>query len=573
MNIGTELAKRGFIDKKTAAEVAEEAEKYGRKPEEILLDRNLVPEDVLFDVKSKLLKIPFERIIPKEISPDLLGLIPKEAAQYYQMVPLEKENNVLKVGMVYPEDLKAQEALRFLSRQEDFLYKVVLITLDTFRKIFRKYQPLVKEVKTALEDLEQQLKPKKFPAIKASAQEIVRKISEAPVSKIVAVILEHAVEGRASDIHIEPTKENTRVRFRLDGILHSSLFLPRKIHPSVVARIKIISNLRIDETRIPQDGRFSVRMSGQNVDFRVSTFPTSLGEKVVIRVLDPSTGMKSFEDLGLAEYNLSLIKEAVKKPFGSILSTGPTGSGKTTTLYSILRTMNKEGVNIVTLEDPIEYYLKGINQSQVRPEIGYSFASGLRHILRQDPDIIMVGEIRDSETASLATHAALTGHIVLSTLHTTNAVGAIPRLIDMGIEPYLLPPTLTVIIAQRLVRKLCPFCKKKVKAKGKIKEIISQEAEKLPRSLKVKYKAKPPFYIYQAQGCKKCRNKGYSGRIALLEVLKMTSQLADIISVSPSETEIIKEANRQQMVTMKQDGVLKALSGTTSMEEVLRVAA
>jgi type IV pilus assembly protein PilB len=298
-----------------------------------------------------------------------------------------------------------------------------------------------------------------------------------------------------------------------------------------------------------------------------------MGEKAVIRVLDPTTGMKSLEALGLNDQVREAIAEAVDKPYGMILATGPTGCGKTTTLYSVLQILNKEGVNILTLEDPIEYYIEGVNQSQVRPEIGYSFASGLRSVVRQDPDIIMVGEIRDPETASLATHAALTGHIVLSTIHTNNAIGVIPRLIDLGIEPYLLPPTVSLSLAQRLVRVLCPHCKKKIKAEGEAKNIILNEIKDLPEKLKNKLKIKLPFYIYISQGCKKCRGEGYSGRVSIAEVLKMTPQLADLILKTPSETEILKEAQRQGMITMRQDGILKVLAGTTSIEEILRVAA
>jgi len=297
-------------------------------------------------------------------------------------------------------------------------------------------------------------------------------VEDAPISKVVAVILKHAVEGGASDIHIEPVQGKVRVRFRLDGVLHSSIFLPFKVLPSVVARIKILATLKIDETRVPQDGRFSTKIKDKIVDFRVSTLPTVLGEKVVIRILDPSQRKITFEDLGMTGRNLKILEEAIKNPFGMILSTGPTGSGKTTSLYTVLGVLNQEGVNVMTLEDPVEYVIEGVNQSQVRPEIDYGFASGLRHMVRQDPDVIMVGEIRDAETASLAIHAALTGHLVLSTLHTTNALGVIPRLLDMGIDQFLLPFTLNVAIGQRLTRKLCLYCRKKVKATGKIKNLI-----------------------------------------------------------------------------------------------------
>jgi len=474
--------------------------------------------------------------------------------------------------MVYPEDLKAQEALKFLARQAPFTYQVFLITPTTFSNLLKQYRTLRREVGRALEELETEFKEEKVEVRPRTAAEFERLAEEAPITKIVAVILRHAVEGKASDIHVEPTREKLRIRFRLLGILHSSIFLPLRTHPAVVSRIKILSNLKIDETRIPQDGRFSTKINGKSIDFRVSTFPTTLGEKVAIRVLDPTIGLKTFGELGLEKRNLGVVKQAIKRPYGLILASGPTGCGKTTTLYAVLQTLNKEGVNIVTLEDPVEYFIEGINQSQVRPEIGYDFAIGLRHIVRQDPDIIMVGEIRDPETASLATHAALTGHIVLSTVHTSNAIGVIPRLLDLGIQPYLIPPTLSIIIAQRLLRRLCDNCKKKTKPKKEIKDLILKEIDNLPPKSKKDFEIPKPLYIWQATGCRECNNEGFTGRIGLYEILSMTDQLSDIILKEPSEREIIKEAERQGMITMKQDGILKVLAGVTTIEEVLRVA-
>lgn len=357
----------------------------------------------------------------------------------------------------------------------------------------------------------------------------------------------------------------------MDGVLHSSIFLPIKIHPAIIARIKILSNLKIDESRIPQDGRFSTKVSGRDIDFRVSTFPTTLGEKIALRILDPATSLKSFEELGLEGRNLQALKKAIKNPYGLILSTGPTGSGKTTTLYTILNLLNKEGVNILTLEDPVEYFIDGVNQSQIRPEIDYSFSKGLRHILRQDPDIIMVGEIRDEESSSLVTHAALTGHIVLSTLHTSNAVGAIPRLIDLKVAPFLIPPSLSLVLAQRLVRRLCPHCKKKKKPTPKIKNMILKEINSIPEIVKEHIKVSKPIHIFESKGCKKCKNQGYLGRIGIFEILEMTETLGEVVLREPSETNILKEAQRQGMMTMRQDGVLKLIEGVTSVEELFRV--
>jgi type IV pilus assembly protein PilB len=527
-------------------------------------------ESELFAKKSDSLRIPLREVDPGSASLNVLELIPEETAKYYQMIPINKTEKDVEIGMVYPEDLKAQEALKFLARQKSFTYKVLLITITNFKDLLSQYRNLKKEVGKALEELEVELKDEGEEEEITSPSEYQRIAEEAPITKIVAVILRHAVEGDASDIHIEPTRDKLRVRFRSLGDLHASIFLPLNIHPAVVARIKILSNLKIDESRKPQDGRFSTKVNGKMIDYRVSTFPTAMGEKVAIRVLDPQTGKKSLENLGLDGKTLEVVKDKIKKPYGLILATGPTGSGKTTTLYSILDILNKEEVNIVTLEDPIEYFIEGLNQSQVRPEINYTFASGLRHILRQDPDIIMVGEIRDEETANLVIHAALTGHIVLSTLHTSNALGVIPRLIDMGIRPYLIPPTLQVAMAQRLVRKLCDYCKQEVKPNIKIKELIMKELSEMPDDAGKEF-SKKDIKIYESKGCSKCAGSGFSGRIALFEALSMTNALADLILKDPSELSIMKEAKEQKMITIRQDGMLKALRGVTTIEEILRV--
>lgn len=572
MTLVQQLIKKGVLEKREAASLEYDIRTSGQKEEELILQREIVPENFLFDLKSKNLKIPFKKPALEDISLSLLKLIPEDSAKFYKMVPLAKKDKVLEVGMVYPEDLKAQEALKFLARRQKISYQVFLISFTSLQEVLKRYRSLKKEVGRALEELETEIEAREA-EVQVTGPELTRLVAEAPISKVVAVLLRHAVDGGASDVHIEPSRENLKVRFRLDGVLHSSIFLPLKTHSAVIARIKILSKLKLDETRVPQDGRFSTKVGDELIDFRVSVFPTSLGEKVAIRVLNPSVGMKSLEELGFPEKNFEMIKEAIAKPYGMILATGPTGCGKTTTLYSILRILNKEGVNIVTLEDPIEYYIEGVNQSQIRPEIGYSFANGLRSVVRQDPDIIMVGEIRDSETASLATHAALTGHVVLSTLHTSNASGVIPRLVDLGIESYLIPPTLSIAIAQRLVRKLCPHCKKKVKASPEIKKLILKEIGELPEAFKKKVKIKFPLSIFKAQACKKCREEGYAGRISLGEVLKMTEQLAEVILKKPSEAEINREAQRQGMISMRQDGILKVLAGITSIEEVLRVAA
>ncbi len=565
------LVEKGIITDKEAVILESDVKTSGKKEEEVIVEKDIFPEKALFQLKSELIEIPFKEVETEEVSLKALEFISEESAKHYKMVPLKIEGSILEVGMVYPEDLKAQEVLNFLARQNNFSYKIFLVTISNFSNVLKQYRTLKKEFSRALESLEGELKEEKTESKIFTDELDARPLSEdAPVIKMVAVILKYAVDGAASDVHIEPFKDKSRVRFRIDGILHSSIFLPNKIHSSIIARIKIISNLKIDETRIPQDGRFSTMVYDKEIDFRVSTFPTSLGEKVVMRVLVSGEGIHTLEELGLEKRNLKIVEDATKKPYGLILATGPTGSGKTTTLYSMMNILNQEEVNIVTLEDPIEYFLKGINHSQIRPDIGYTFPQGLRHILRQDPDIIMVGEARDEETANLVIHAALTGHVVLSTLHTNNAIGVIPRLIDMGVPPFLLPSALSITIGQRLVGILCPHCKEKKKITQEVKDIFEEEIASLPESIK-KDIDMSFSEVYVAVGCKKCNWRGYKGRIGLYEILSMTDQLAEIVVKDPTEDKIWKEARRQGMITIKQDGILKIIKGLTSVEEVLRV--
>ncbi|HIC26728.1 MAG TPA: type II/IV secretion system protein, partial [Gammaproteobacteria bacterium] len=459
-----------------ADDIKEEAKRTQKLVEEILLEKKLVEEELLFTVKSEGLEIPLRSIEAKDIPLKVLELIPEDSASHYRMVPLARREGMVEVGMVAPEDIKAMEALNFLARQGGFSFQVALLSVSQFAAIMRHYKNQRNEISQALVELEEEVKGEKS---KDQGEKFTRLVEEAPVTKMVAVILRNAVEGKASDIHIEPTKDRLRVRFRMMGELYSSLFLPKRVQQAVVSRIKILSNLKIDEHRIPQDGRFSAIIDEKSIDFRVSTFPTALGEKVAIRVLDPEVGLKGFEELGLDGSNVEKVQVALKRPFGLVLVTGPTGSGKTTTLYSMLNSMDKESLNIVSLEDPVEYLMEGVNQSQVRPDIQYDFAQGLRQILRQDPDVIMVGEVRDEDTASLVVHAALTGHIVLSTLHTNSAIGVIPRLLDMGVDKYLIPSTLSVAISQSLLRRLCDDCKERIKPKNEIRELVLRELKKI----------------------------------------------------------------------------------------------
>lgn len=554
-------------------EVKKEAETQNESIEEILTRKGIVAEEKLYQLKGEIFKIPFKDLTGIKVLPEVLKIVPLEAAQHYRFIPisLDKEEKILEVGMLNPEDIDAGEALKFIAHRHNLKPKNYIITLTDFRAILKEYSSLKGEVKQALDELKKELdKETKRPGKgeEETDEEKIEQISEeAPISKVVALIIKHAIEQGASDIHIEPSEKAVRVRFRVDGVLYTNLTLPVRIHPAVVSRIKILSHLKIDETRKPQDGRFFTQTNDKKIDFRVSTFPTYAGEKVVMRILDPTIGLRELADLGLESRNLEAVKRGIEKPHGIILLTGPTGSGKTTTLYSLLHILNQEGVNIVSLEDPIEYYIDGVNQSQVRPEIGYTFATGLRHILRQDPDKIMVGEIRDNETAALAIHAALTGHLVLSTLHTNNAIGVIPRLIDMGIDRYLLPPTLLVVIGQRLVQRLCSNSKTELKPSPEMKELIRSELAQINQEDFKNYNIKEPYMLFEPKISKECP-KGTKGRLGVFEVLEMTLQLEDIILKDPSESAIREEAKRQGMSTMLQDGILKALRGMVGLEEV-----
>jgi type IV pilus assembly protein PilB len=574
MDILGVLVKKNLLKKDEADQIRAHITSSGERAEEILLKKGLIEEDLLFSVKSEFVHIELRKVVPDEIPLKVLEVIPEDSAKYYKMIPLSTKESVLEIGMVYPEDQKAQEALQFLARRGHFSYKMFLVQVSDFDKLMKQYRNLKQEMKRALEELQEEIGKSDQPQKKEYQQE--RVIEEAPVTKMVAVILRNAVEGGASDIHIEPTKNKVRVRFRFLGELHSSLILPPSIRQSIVARIKILSNMKIDETRKPQDGRFSAPISGRSIDFRVATLPTPQGEKVAIRVLDPTAGFKSFEELGIEAVNLKRLKKAAQRPFGLILVTGPTGSGKSTTLYSILRFLNKETVNIISLEDPVEYYIEGVNQSQVRPEIGFDFAQGLRQILRQDPDIVMVGEVRDNETATLVIHAALTGHIVLSTLHTNNAAGVVARLVDMGVEKYLIPTTLSLAIAQRLVRRLCDECKKKKSPEKPVRDLLAEEIQKLPEKTQKQLpigKEGGQISVFEAVGCKKCGASGYSGRIAIMEAMEVTETISELILEAASETKLQEQAAQEGMLTMRQDGIQKVLEGVTTIEEVLRVTA
>ncbi len=538
-----------------------------------------ISEEAIAKAQGEFFNLPYIDLYNQKVSNDILNIIPKDLAQNYQLVPFEFDKNTkhLKVGIVDPGDFKAIEAVEFLARKNNYRVEYFVITKTAFKHTVKNYESLKTEVKKALDIVEDRYQ-KKIAEEKEAEEEkdFEEVIKSAPVSKMVESILKHAVEGNASDIHIEPAEDGTRVRYRIDGVLHTSLRLPKHLHNSLISRLKVISNLKIDETRVPQDGRIRIEIGGKKVDLRISFLPLFNSEKVVLRILDVSNKVITLEELGFWGKGLEILNENIDKSTGMFLVTGPTGSGKSTTLYAVLNLLNKEGVNILTLEDPIEYYLDGINQSQVNTEVGYTFANGLRAALRQDPDIIMVGEVRDNETAELAIHAALTGHMVLSTLHTNDAIGAIPRLIDMHIEPFLLASTLNVVIAQRLVRKICEFCKEEV---NDIPEKIIDQVKKtivevnpihLPKDLQDMIH-REDYKFYRGRGCPRCGDSGYQGRLAIVEVLSMNDDLKKVLENGKLE-EIEQVFIEQGLPNMQQDGVIKVLQGKTTMEEVLRVS-
>ncbi len=563
------LVEKKLINAASSNELVKEAEETNKDIEELILEKRLIKEEELYPLKSQFLKVPYKDLSDFKIDPETFKLVPLEAVQHYRFIPLalDTKKKILEAGMLNPNDVNAKEALKFIAHRNNLTPKIFIIGITNFKNILKEYSSLKGEVKEALDQLKQEIVQEKQKAPVTEKEQIEKIAEEAPISKVVALIIKHALEQRASDIHIEPGEKSTRVRYRVDGVLHINLTLPLRIHPAIISRIKILANLKIDETRKPQDGRFFTEIDDKKIDFRVSTLPTYSGEKVVMRILDPTVGLKSLSDLGLEGRNLDVLNEAIKRPNGMILVTGPTGSGKTTTLYSILHILNQEGVNIISLEDPVEYYIDGVSQSQVRPEIGYTFANGLRSILRQDPDKIMVGEIRDSETAMLAVHAALTGHLVLATLHTNDAIGVIPRLIDMGVDRYLIPSTLILAIAQRLVQKLCPESKKEVKSSQEILDLIETQLKEVKSEILNQYNIKKPYTLYEPQISKDCP-KGTKGRIGVFEIIEMNPQLEEIILKDPSESKIREEAKRQGATSMIQDGILKALRGMVGLEEV-----
>jgi len=530
----------------------------------------MLSKEDLAKVKAIFFDMSYVSLIGKTIEPDVLNILSQDLSENYSMVVFDQKGKEVYLGLVNPSNFKAIEAFNYLVRKHSYKPKHHVISEESYRTAMKQYETLGEEVGEALDTAEAIFAPKEDQLPDVSKVGEVMK--SAPVSKIVSVILRHAIEGRASDIHIEPVGKQSKVRYRIDGILHTTIVLPIYVHSAVISRVKVMANLKIDETRIPQDGRIRIKVHNKDIDFRISTIPLMGQEKVVMRILDTPEKAPSFKDLGFLGLVGKMISRNIKKPNGMFLVTGPTGSGKSTTLFAAMSYLNKETINITTLEDPVEYYVPGVNQSQVRPEIGFTFAKGLRALLRQDPDIIMVGEIRDNETAELAIHAGLTGHFVLSTLHTNNALGAIPRMFDMKSEPFLLASTLNIVIAQRLVRKICPKCKETNKIPEDIMEMILKRYDRIPEEAFYKgIKKDNKLDFFKGRGCSHCGQTGYKGRTSIVEAIEITRKLKSIITDRFNRELADKEIAAQHFISMEQDGIIKSLLGMTTIEEVLRV--
>jgi len=546
-----------------AEEIKVKAASLGKSHEEVLLSSGFTTSEKIAEAKAKLLGIPFISLSSASFSPLALSMIPRVIAERFLLIPFlfNEKTRVLSVAMANPVDL---EALEFVRQKTGLSLKTFAASEEDLKKAIRQQyrQEIVGEVGEALKQTEELEKTRTI-----DSREIAEIIKEAPIAKIVSTILEYAVSSRASDVHLEPQEDRIRVRYRIDGILYDRLSLPKTVQEAVISRIKILSNMKIDEHRSPQDGRFNFKVENNEVDLRISVMPTTFGEKIVMRLLRKSGGIPTLQELGLTGMSLKNLETAILRPHGIIIVCGPTGSGKTTTLYAVLEKLNTTRVNVMTLEDPVEYQMQGVNQVQINSAVDLTFATGLRSFLRQDPNIILVGEIRDKETTELAVQASLTGHLVFSTLHTSDAAGAIPRLTDLGAEPFLLSSTMNAVVGQRIVRKICVSCKESYLPLRQITAEIRNVLGKLfpkPDNSEMK--------LYKGKGCDKCGGFGYLGRIGIFEVLPISTKISNLILEHPSSTTIEKEAVEEGMITMKQDGYLKVLAGITTPEEVIRVA-
>lgn len=554
------LYKQGVLTADQLSSIKLETVNTGQSAEQVIQKHQMVPQGRLLSARAQLLGVPFITLEGKAISSDVLNYIPESVAGHYRLVPFDKKGDKLFVAMADPLDL---QVIQFIEKKAGLFVKPYLAAPEDIAKsVSESYsQNLTSDVTSALKEVNAFTAPKKEETLEDKAEVI----HEAPVSNIITQLLEYAIKSRASDIHIEPLDDKTRVRYRIDGILHEKIILPRGVHDALISRIKILSSLKIEEKRLPQDGRFSFTSGKAVYDLRISTVPTIYGEKVVLRLLPKTTSAPTLQELGLRGVALKNLEAQIVRPHGIILVCGPTGSGKTTTLYSILTRLSTTKVNILTIEDPVEYQILGANQVQANAQIGLTFAAALRSFLRQDPNIMLVGEIRDTETADLAIQAALTGHQVFSTLHTNTAAGSLPRLLDMGVEPFLLASSLNAAVGQRILRKICPSCKTQFTPPPEV-------AENIRRILGNLLSKDRPITLFKGSGCSECGKVGYLGRVGIFEVLPVTPKIMQLILGRASDSDIEKEAVSEGMITLKQDGYMKVLEGVTTLEEVLRVA-
>jgi type IV pilus assembly protein PilB len=546
--------------------------------DKIIKNIHIIDIEEYAKVKAGVIDVPYRNLVDEKIDNEVIKLLPLNLSKNYKMVIFNKTGNVLDVGLVDPGNFSAIEAAEFLAHKNSYTIKYYLISEASFNHVLGKLEDIVQEVGEVLDYAKEKFGKdssgdEEIEEVKIDSENFDEIIRSAPISRIVSVLLKHAVDGRASDVHIEPVNKQSVIRFRIDGRLHNSIVLPIYIHNALIARVKVMANMKIDETRVPQDGRIRVKIKGERIDFRVSTLPLIDYEKVVMRVLSTPKKIPSLDELGFSGFLKKEVERNIKKPNGMILVTGPTGSGKSFTLFTFLNKIKSEFINISTLEDPVEYNIEGVNQSQVRPEADFTFASGLRSLLRQDPDVLMVGEIRDAETAELAVHAALTGHLVLSTLHTNDAIGAIPRLIDMKVEPFLLSSTLNMVLAQRLVRRICEHCKEEFDPPQTMKEKVEKNINDLPeKAFYGKVKKGDEVKFYHGKGCSRCGGTGYKGRTAITEILVFNRKLKSIIANGNNMEDFQTELDNQGYINMMQDGLIKVLNGVTTLEEVLVAA-
>lgn len=568
------LLDSGVLNKEQLETAFAEAVKQKHALGDVLLAKKLLSDAELQKTYAYILGIPFVDLRKEVIPPDVLQVVPEPIAKKYRIVAFEKSGTNLRVAMLNPDDL---QTIDFIKKKTGLKIIPCLTTQESIQEILKQYE---KSLKAEFGDL---ISKDTESMVSQEPEENLEKVAQGlPVIRVVDTLLKHAILQSASDIHIEPNEKDVRVRYRIDGILHDAMVLPREVASGIVARIKVLSNLKLDEHRLPQDGRFKIQNESYKIAFRVSILPVFDGEKIVMRLLDESSHGLTLEKMGLAGEALEAIHREIRKPNGMVLVTGPTGSGKTTTLYTVLDILNTPEVNISTVEDPVEYRMPRVNQTQVNPKIGMTFAAALRSLLRQDPDIIMVGEIRDQETLEIALHAAMTGHLVLSTLHTNSAAATLPRMLDMGAEPFLIASTVNVIIAQRLTRKLCQECKEEYRLESKEVETLGKifDLDEIMEFLKKEKEFSDKIgkngdwkdvALYRAKGCDQCGGEGYKGRVGIYEVLEMTSDIKKLVTQSATTEVIDEQAKKGGMISIIEDGFMKVLQGITSLEEVMRV--